>query len=102
MFYFWRGATAALVPGFLCQSGRRRPENDSILSSLMLIDGTLIASPQTSFGVPCHARDKRTPKDVFGEASLSDLPKILSCTERGQGWNRDGDEIANSKRIHTM
>ena len=31
MFYFWRGATAALVPGFLCQSGRRRPENVSIL-----------------------------------------------------------------------
>ena len=35
MFYFWRGATAALVPGFLCQSGRRRPENVSILSSLL-------------------------------------------------------------------
>ena len=34
MFYFWRGATAALVPRFLCQSGRRRPENVSILSSL--------------------------------------------------------------------
>ena len=26
MFYFWREATAALVPGFLCESGRRRPE----------------------------------------------------------------------------
>ena len=37
MFYFWRGATAALVPGFLCQSGRRRPENVSILSSLMCL-----------------------------------------------------------------
>ena len=36
MFYFWRGATAALVPGFLCQSGRRRPENVSILSSLLV------------------------------------------------------------------
>ena len=36
MFYFWRGATAALVPGFLCQSGRRRPENVSILSSLII------------------------------------------------------------------
>ena len=35
MFYFWRGATAALVPGFLCQSGRRHPENVSILSSLL-------------------------------------------------------------------
>ena len=35
MFYFWREATAALVPGFLCQSGRRRPENVSILSSLL-------------------------------------------------------------------
>ena len=35
MFYFRRGATAALVPGFLCQSGRRRPENVSILSSLL-------------------------------------------------------------------
>ena len=39
MFYFWRGATAALVPGFLCQSGRRRPENVSILSSLFLLAG---------------------------------------------------------------
>ena len=29
---FWREATAALVPGFLCQSGRRRPENVSILA----------------------------------------------------------------------
>ena len=36
MFYFWRGATAALVLGFLCQSGRRRPENVSILSSLLV------------------------------------------------------------------
>ena len=35
MFKFWREATAALVPGFLCQSGRRRPENVSILSSLL-------------------------------------------------------------------
>ena len=33
MFDFWREATAASVPGFLCQSGRRRPENVSILSS---------------------------------------------------------------------
>ena len=38
MFYFWRGATAALVPGFLCQSGRRRPENVPILSSLLSND----------------------------------------------------------------
>ena len=35
MFDFWREATAASVPGFLCQSGRRRPENVSILSSLL-------------------------------------------------------------------
>ena len=35
MFYIWREATAALVPGFLCESGRRRPENVSILSSLI-------------------------------------------------------------------
>ena len=34
MFYFWREATAALVSGFLCQSGRRRPDV-SILSSLL-------------------------------------------------------------------
>ena len=26
MFEFWREATAASVPGLLCQSGRRRPE----------------------------------------------------------------------------
>ena len=35
MFEFWREATAASVPGFLCQSGHRRPENVSILSSLL-------------------------------------------------------------------
>ena len=34
MFEFWREATATSVPGLLCQSGRRRPENASILSSL--------------------------------------------------------------------
>ena len=34
MFEFWREATATSVPGLLCQSGRRRPENVSILSSL--------------------------------------------------------------------
>ena len=37
MFDLWREATAASVPGFLCQSGRRRPENVSILSSLLSI-----------------------------------------------------------------
>ena len=36
MFEFWQEATAASVPGFLCQSGRHRPENVSILSSLMI------------------------------------------------------------------
>ena len=35
MFEFWREATAAFVPGLLCESGRRRPENFSILSSLI-------------------------------------------------------------------
>ena len=35
MFEFWREATATSVPGLLCQSGRLRPENVSILSSLM-------------------------------------------------------------------
>ena len=35
MFEFWREATATSVPGLLCQSGRRRPENFSILSSLI-------------------------------------------------------------------
>ena len=40
MFDFWREATAASVLGFLCQSGRRRPENDSILSSLITWAGT--------------------------------------------------------------
>ena len=35
MFEFWRKATAASVPGFLCQSGRHRPEIVSILSSLL-------------------------------------------------------------------
>ena len=35
MFEFWREATAASVPGLLCQSGRRRPENVSVLSCLV-------------------------------------------------------------------
>ena len=35
MFEFWREATAASVPGLLCQSGRRRLENVSVLSSLV-------------------------------------------------------------------
>ena len=35
MFKFWREETAASVPGLLCQTGRRRPENVSILSSLL-------------------------------------------------------------------
>ena len=34
MFEFWRETTATSVQGLLCQSGRRRPENVSILSSL--------------------------------------------------------------------
>ena len=36
MFDFWREATTASVPGFLRQSGRRRPERVSVLSSLLL------------------------------------------------------------------
>ena len=35
MFEFWREATAASVAGWLCQSGRRRPENVSILKWLV-------------------------------------------------------------------
>ena len=35
MFEFWKEATATSVPCLLCQSGRRRPENVSILSSLL-------------------------------------------------------------------
>ena len=34
MFKFWREATATSVSGLLCQSGSRRPEKVSILSSL--------------------------------------------------------------------
>ena len=44
MFYFRRGATAVLVPGFLCQSGRRRPENVSILSSLLISTDAFMAT----------------------------------------------------------
>ena len=40
MFDFWREATATSVPGFLCLSGRRRPENVSILSSLLTTTAT--------------------------------------------------------------
>ena len=38
MFEFWREATATSVPGLLCQSGRRRSENVSILSSLLVLE----------------------------------------------------------------
>ena len=41
MFEFWREATATSVPGLLCQSGRRRPENVSFLSSLLWEGGAL-------------------------------------------------------------
>ena len=44
MFEFWREATATSVPGLLCQSGRRRPENVSILSSLFIKDGASTAN----------------------------------------------------------
>ena len=37
MFEFWREATATSVRGLICQSGRRRPENVSILSSLISV-----------------------------------------------------------------
>ena len=37
MFEFWREATATSVPGLLCQSGRRRPENVSILSYFVAV-----------------------------------------------------------------
>ena len=52
MFDFRREATAALVPGFLCLSGRRRPENVSILSSLVekaRVNVTVVDSLQASF-----------------------------------------------------
>ena len=38
MFEFWREATATSVPGLFCQSGRRRSENISILSSLLVLE----------------------------------------------------------------
>ena len=44
MFEFWREATDTSVPGLLCQSGRRRPENVSILSSLFIKDGASTAN----------------------------------------------------------
>ena len=60
MFEFWREATATSVPGLLCQSGRRRPENVSILSSLvsvmeMVPKKLLFFSFRAtlSFAVPC-------------------------------------------------
>ena len=44
MFEFWREATATSVPGLLWQSGRRRPENVSILSSLIVQGRRTLAS----------------------------------------------------------
>ena len=54
MFYFWREATAALVPGFLCQSGRRHPENVSILSSLLVVLWTWPMEPGSRSKYYCH------------------------------------------------
>ena len=49
IFEFWREATASSVPGLLCQSGRRHPENVSIVSSLLFETtgtmGTIIWKP---------------------------------------------------------
>ena len=39
MFEFWREATAPSAPGLLYQSGRCRPENVFILSSLISMNG---------------------------------------------------------------
>ena len=59
MFYFWRGATAALVLGFLCQSGRHRPENVSILSSLISKKKTIEALHTTTFPQGFSAKKKK-------------------------------------------
>ena len=40
MFEFWREATATSFPGLLCQSCGRRPENVSILISLLKLPHT--------------------------------------------------------------
>ena len=48
MFEFWREATATSVPRLLCQSGRRRPENVSILISSLFFGGREATTGNTS------------------------------------------------------
>ena len=49
MFEFWREATATSVPGLLCQSGRRRPENVFILRGSLPKSGPLDFATKNSF-----------------------------------------------------
>ena len=77
MFEIWREATATSVPALLCQSGRRRPENVSILSSLLteqkLSTNTAAGNQQThlefTFSIkafPFHSRASiRAHKHIF-------------------------------------
>ena len=67
MFEFWREATAASVPGFLCQSGRRRPENVSILSSLLVPENVCVFLPN-------QRPERRRP---FGTGLVRHCPKGL-------------------------
>ena len=57
MFEFWREATAASVAGLLCQPGRRRPENVSILKWL---DTVLREVSGNSRDGECYKLNKQT------------------------------------------
>ena len=59
MFKFWSEATAASVPGLLCQSGRRRPEKVSVLSALVN-RGKVHLDNIKQFG--CINREKQWPE----------------------------------------
>ena len=88
MFEFWREATATSVPGLLCQSGRRRPENVSILSSLFIKDGASTANKrdtkiQTTYVKArggykkdggAHRKILRTPPTVYQNLVFRHVP----------------------------
>ena len=89
MFYFRRGATAVLVPGFLCQAGRRRPENVSILSSLLTelsprlsLASSLVPTPG---GGDSHliVSSSRSGLDIgLGCTQSNSYIKTIQCTEK--------------------
>ena len=93
MFEFWREATATSVPGLLCLSGRRRPENVSILSSLLLWPRRSAETAQkgletkweglvTILSLVSNLPKKVIPQKSFGRPPSATQEYQLKCNSR--------------------